>query len=384
MTGCTTSSGRAPSTGTPASPRTGGEVRRPGPAGPGSGTSATRSCCGRCWTDTNRGSWNSRRPWPQEFPRLPGHPRGGVWYEPTVGAPQRRSLSRRTVNVLQSRRAAALLGVAVTAGALTLVTTGGPAGAASPDVLISQVYGGGGNTGATFTNDYIQLYNGGAVDADLSGWSVQYASAAGSTWQVTTLAGTLAPGARYLIQEAAGAGGTTPLPNPDATGSISMSATSGKVALVTNQTALTGVCGATCHAAAGVRDYVGYGSSATDFEGTGPAPTLSNTTAALRAGGGATDTDSNAADFTAGPPDPAGSGGPPPPPPGIPAKVHDIQGAGHVSPLKDMQVTDVTGIVTAKAGNQFWLQDPAADADPATSEGIAVFGSTAAAAVSVG
>src|SRR6266542_1860385 len=377
MTGCTTSSGRARSTGTPASPRTGGEVRRPGPAGPGSGTSATRSCCGRCWTDANPGSWKP----PEAIACRSFHdfrdtravacgtnPRSAC----SAAAPEEKS-----VNVLLSRRAGALVGVAAIAGAVTLVTTGGPAGAASPDVVISQVYGGGGNTGATYTNDYIQLYNAGAADVGLSGWSVQYASAAGSTWQVTTLTGTLASGARYLIQEAAGAGGTTPLPNPDATGSIAMSATAGKVALVTNQTALTTVCGATCHAAAGVRDYVGYGSTATDFEGTGPAPTLSNTTAALRAGGGA-------ADFTAGPPDPAGSGGPPPPPPGIPAKVHDIQGAGHVSPLKDMQVTDVTGIVTAKAGNQFWLQDPAADADPATSEGIAVVGSTAAAAVSVG
>ena len=288
------------------------------------------------------------------------------------------------MNVLLSRRAAALLGVAVTAGAVTLVATGGPAGAASPDVVISQVYGGGGNSGATYTNDYIQLYNKGAADVDLSAWSVQYASAAGSTWQVTNLTGTLAPGVRYLVQEAAGAGGTTPLPTPDAIGTIAMSATAGKVALVTDQTALTAVCGATCHAAAQVRDYVGYGTAATDFEGTGPAPTLSNTTAALRAGGGSTDTDSNAADFTAGPPDPAGSGGQPPPPPGVPAKVHEIQGAAHISPLVGKQVTDVTGIVTAKASNQFWMQDPAPDADPATSEGIAVFGSTAAAAVSVG
>jgi predicted extracellular nuclease len=288
------------------------------------------------------------------------------------------------VNVLLSRRAAALLGVAVTAGAVTLVTTSGPAGAATTDVAISQVYGGGGNSGATYTNDYIQLYNKGAAEVDLSAWSVQYASAAGSTWQVTNLTGTLAPGARYLIQEAAGAGGSTPLPTPDATGSIAMSATAGKVALVTDQTALTAVCGATCHAAAQVRDYVGYGTAATDFEGTGPAPTLNNTTAALRAGGGSTDTDNNAADFTAGPPDPAGSGGPPPPPPGVPAKIHEIQGAAHISPLVGKQVTDVTGVVTAKASNQFWMQDPAPDADPATSEGIAAFGSTAAAAVSVG
>jgi uncharacterized protein len=287
------------------------------------------------------------------------------------------------VNVLPSRRAAALLGTAAIASA-ALVTTSGPAGATSSDVVISQVYGGGGNSGATFTNDYIQLYNHGPVDADLSGWSVQYASAAGSTWQVTTLSGTLAPGVRYLVQEGAGAGGSTPLPSPNATGSIAMSATSGKVALVTGTTALTGVCGATCHAAAGVHDYVGYGSSATDFEGTGPTPTLSNTTAALRAGGGSTDTDSNAADFTTGAPDPAGSGGTTPPPPGVPAKIHDIQGAAHLSPLVGKQVTDVTGIVTARAGNQFWMQDPEPDGSIATSEGIAVFGSTAAAAVAVG
>jgi predicted extracellular nuclease len=125
------------------------------------------------------------------------------------------------VNVLPSRRAA-LLGVAATVGTATLITTGGPAGAVSPDVVISQVYGGGGNTGATYTNDYIQLYNGGAADANLSGWSVQYASAAGSTWRVTSLTGTVAPGARYLTQEATGASGTTPLPYPDATGSIAM------------------------------------------------------------------------------------------------------------------------------------------------------------------
>ena len=68
------------------------------------------------------------------------------------------------------------------------------ASAASPDVVISQAYGGGGNTGATLRNDFIELFNRGSTPVDLSTWSVQYNSAAGTgAWQVTTLTGTLAP-----------------------------------------------------------------------------------------------------------------------------------------------------------------------------------------------
>src|ERR671919_486946 len=87
--------------------------------------------------------------------------------------------------------------VAVAAIGLT-----GRAGAVSPDVVISQVYGGGGNTGATLKNDFIELFNRGASPVDVSGWSVQYASSTGSTWQRTNLAGVIQPGHYYLIQEA--------------------------------------------------------------------------------------------------------------------------------------------------------------------------------------
>src|SRR5262245_23893878 len=113
-------------------------------------------------------------------------------------------------------RSIAVVAVLATTGALLSAS---PATAASADVVISQVYGGGGNSGATFTNDFIELYNRGAATIDLAGWSVQYASAAGTSWSVTALTGSLAPGVHYLVQEAAGAGGTTPLPIPDATGS---------------------------------------------------------------------------------------------------------------------------------------------------------------------
>jgi predicted extracellular nuclease len=252
--------------------------------------------------------------------------------------------------------------------------------AVSPDVVISQVYGGGGNGGATYTNDFIELYNLGVAPVDLTGWSVQYASATGAAWQVTALTGSIASGSHYLIQESAGAGGTTPLPTPDLTGSIAMSGTAGKVALVTSATALT--CGSSCASAANVRDFIGYGTTANNFEGSGPAPAPSNTTADLRASGGA-DTDNNAADFTTGAPNPRNSGSSGPPPP-VTVRIHGIQGAAHLSPLNHQSVSNVPGIVTGRKSNGFYLQDPNPDNNIATSEGIFVFGTAAASSVAVG
>src|SRR5437764_577508 len=109
-----------------------------------------------------------------------------------------------------------------------------PAGASSnSSVVLSQVYGGGGNSGATFKNDFIELFNRSATPVDLTGWSVQYAASAGTTWQRTNLAGlTLQPGQYYLVKEAVGAGGTVDLPASDATGTIAMAAGAGKVVLV--------------------------------------------------------------------------------------------------------------------------------------------------------
>ena len=82
-----------------------------------------------------------------------------------------------------------------------------------------------------------------------------------------------------------------------------MSATAGKVALVHHPDRAGLRRG--LRPRRGVRDFVGYG-GANDFEGSGPTPALSNTTAAVR--GAAPDTDNNAADFTAGAPNPRNSG----------------------------------------------------------------------------
>ncbi|HEU5043240.1 MAG TPA: lamin tail domain-containing protein [Nocardioidaceae bacterium] len=270
-----------------------------------------------------------------------------------------------------TRTRAALIGSISTlaiAGSLLPVTA---ASAVSPDVVISEVYGGGGNSGASWTNDFVELYNAGTAPVDVNGWSVQYASSSGSTWQVTSLSGTIQPGAHYLVQEDQGSGGTKSLPAADATGGIAMSGSHGKVALVTGSTRLA--CGSACHGATGVRDYVGYG-DANDYEGSGPAPGLSNSTSDSRSASGA-DTDDNSADFTEGTPSPTNSSGDTTGHPvGIPdLQIHDIQGAAQTSPFSGKAVLDVTGVVTATAFNGFWMETDHQDADPATSEGIFVY-----------
>jgi predicted extracellular nuclease len=252
------------------------------------------------------------------------------------------------------------------------------------NVVISQVYGGGGNSGATIKNDYIELYNRSAVDVSIGGWSVQYGSSGGTTWAVTPIpAGTVIPaGGYFLIKEALGAGGSVDI-SFDASGSLAMSGTAGKVALASTTTALTGAN----PVSAALVDLVGYG-GANGFEGTGPAPGLSNTTAAFRAGGGATDTDNNATDFSVGTPAPRYSGGDAIPgggggvvscaggAAGTAAAIYTIQGSGATSPMVG-QIVTTTGVVTKVLNNGFFIQDLTGDGNPLTSDGIYVFASPA-------
>jgi predicted extracellular nuclease len=382
-------------------------------------------------------------------------------------------------------RRGALPGVALALAALAF----SPAALAVGDVVISQVYGGGGNTGAPYNSDFVELFNRSSQPVSLAGWSIQYASATGTgnfgstTTQITPLPGiSLQPGQYLLIQQASGATGS-PLPTPDVTDStpILMGATAGKVALVSSATPLGCNGGSTpCSAAqlALIVDLVGY-DGANFFEGSGATGILSNTTAALRAGGGCTDTDTNSTDFSVGAPAPRNSASPlntcavtnapvvascpasvatpetvgsqafltardgdgrvvsaafdGTPPSGfalvdvVPApgnnqpltatleiasfvtagnysvtvrfanedatpqtatctiavgvapllRIREIQGAGHRSPYAGQSVANVPGVVTARRNNGFWIQDPAPDADLATSEGLFVFTSSA-------
>jgi hypothetical protein len=173
----------------------------------------------------------------------------------------------------------------------------------SVDLVISQVYAGGGNSGATYVNDYVELFNRGSSTVDLSGWSLQYATASGTTWTATPLAGTLAAGRHYLVQFASGGTAGLALPTADTTDTTNLSTAGGKVALVHATAALTcGTSAGNCSAVSTVRDLLGYG-TATDYE-SAAAPALTNTTALTRAGAGCPDTDGNASDFTAETPAP--------------------------------------------------------------------------------
>ena len=59
------------------------------------------------------------------------------------------------------------------------------AGSGTGAIVIGQLYASGGNAGAAFTHDYVELFNRGTSAVSLSGWSLQYATAAGTSWSVT-------------------------------------------------------------------------------------------------------------------------------------------------------------------------------------------------------
>ncbi|WP_198955044.1 ExeM/NucH family extracellular endonuclease [Kineosporia sp. R_H_3] len=286
-------------------------------------------------------------------------------------APSRRSGRRKWL--------VAGVAAAVCASGLTGLAGATAAGAASSGLVVSEVYGGGGNGGASFRNDYVELQNRGSVAVDVTGWSVQYASAAGTTFAATPLTGTVEPGAFYLVQLAGGAATFPALPAPDATGTTNMSATSGKVALVGATAPLAGCSVAvSCAAAPGVVDFVGYGTP-NDWEGPAAAEPGGNALGVYRLDGA--DTDDNLADFSAAVPTPRAATAVAAAP-GTDCSAPDttagaVQGSGPATPVPGTTVT-VQGTVVgdyegpAPALRGFYLQD-AGDGDPTTSDAVFVF-----------
>ena len=225
---------------------------------------------------------------------------------------------------------------------------------AGDNVVISAVYGGGGNKGATLKNDYVELFNPTDKPISLDGWTVQYLSAkGGNNGHPAALSGTIQPKSFYLIKGAARNGGTQDFVS-DATGdNLDLSGSNGTVVL--SDTADKWA------ASNPAIDIVGYGNAqVNETAGTG---TLSSTKAAARAADGK-DTDDNSVDFTVGAPTPRFSGGnaldpnatapeqpenptkPEQPGEAEQKKISEIQGTGAVSPLVDKEVR-TAGWVTA-------------------------------------
>ena len=180
--------------------------------------------------------------------------------------------------------------------AFTVDNTAGTPAPRSAHLVITQIYGAGGNSGAALKNDYIEIFNPTSAPVVLSGLSVQYASSAGTSWSNTTAlpAKTLQPGQYFLVQEFSNGAIGSALPTADATGTINLSGTAGKVALVNGTTALPAAATPT---STNVIDWVAFGTGATPAEGGTPTATLSPANAAFRTNE-CVDTDNNGADFT--------------------------------------------------------------------------------------
>jgi hypothetical protein len=171
--------------------------------------------------------------------------------------------------------------------------------AANP-VRISQVYGGGGSGTAAYFDDYVEIFNSSGSAVSLTGWTLEYGSATGN-WGSSALnifafpAGASIAPCSYVLIGLSNGGGGAPLPvTPDYTGTLTLSGTSGKVALFSTA---TGNANVACGAEAGpIVDKVAYGTS--NCPETAAVPALTSLSGAIRKLGGLTDTDSNVSDFT--------------------------------------------------------------------------------------
>ena len=237
--------------------------------------------------------------------------------------------------------------------ALTAPASANPAGTG---LVISEVYGAGGNTGAAWKTDYVELYNPTGASIDVSNMSVQYRSKTGISdpTGVITLKGSVPAGGYYLVGGASGANGAALPQKPNASNTgVNLSGTDGTVFLANQKAALTApATGATGASAANpaIVDLVGFGASNT-WEGptgsTAGAPAPSTTKSIERTGND--DTDVSSADFAVTTSSTGGTpqGQPVPPPPAPVTKtIEEIQGDGFSSPLEGQNVT-TRGVVTA-------------------------------------
>jgi 5'-nucleotidase len=200
-------------------------------------------------------------------------------------------------------RLAAILSVALalTGLQLLLFTPSAQANPAGTGLVIAEVYGAGGNSGAVLNADFVELYNPTAGPLSLNGLSVQYRSGGNGVGGTQALPNVdVAPGRTYLIQMSATGANGAALPSPDlvAAPAIAMAAGGGQIILGVGSSFGTG----NLAGVAGITDMVGA-NGASSFE-TAATTAAASTTLSLNRNAAGADTDSNAADFSTAAPTP--------------------------------------------------------------------------------
>ncbi len=292
------------------------------------------------------------------------------------------SSSRSALAVLAS------LATVVAGGALLAPANANPSGTG---LVISEVYGAGGNGGAVYNADFVELYNPTTSAVSLTGDYIHYRSATGTSGGAPyALTGSVPAGGHFLVQMGTAGGTGVPLPTPDAvaTPAFSLAAAGGQVYLLSSSSPITTTGDQA--GAAGVVDMVGANGS-TSFEAAATTAAATATSSLNRSATG-TDTDQNNADLSLAAPTPqnAGTGTPPPPPTDY--TIAQIQGTDTDTSPHLGETVITKGVVTADYAtggfNGFYVQTAGTgggtDATPGASDAVFVFGSAAAAKVHLG
>ena len=249
----------------------------------------------------------------------------------------------------------AAFAIALAAGTVSVVPPTASAATDGSNVVINEVYGGGGNKGAEFDSDFVELYNPTDQPIDVTGWKIEQRAVNNNVGNTHTLTGVVPAKSTFLITSTPGSNGDAITDSDDTTATFNFSG-KGAIAVLldANNTEV---------------DLLGWG-GASRAEGTAAAGTA-NATSIQRTTLGV-DTDNNAADFVVAAPTPSGSGQAPVDPaptepepseepvaPGEVTPIAEIQGTGDTSPLDGKTVT-TEGVVTAvydEGGkNGFFLQ----------------------------
>jgi predicted extracellular nuclease len=295
-------------------------------------------------------------------------------------------------HVFRARTRRALSAAAVLAVAAAGQAGISPAGAntAGTGLVISEVYGAGGNSGSTYNADFVELYNPTAAPISVAGDYIHYRSAGGGSGGTpAALTGSVPAHGHYLIQMSAPGSNGIALPTPDAGPfGFTMAAAGGQIFLLAGSTPIT--TSGDMAGVAGVVDMVGAsGSSSYETAPAGAATTASS----LQRNDTGVDSDNNSADLAVKTVDPqnttSGGGGTPDP---TVQTIAEIQGTDtDTSPFVGKPVT-TTGVVTATypSGGFFGyvLQTDGtgtgADATPGASDAVYVYQPAGAVTATIG